>query len=1186
MGIRLIAGRAGSGKTYWCQSQICEELHRSLIEGPRLVMLVPEQAGLLMERSLLAMAEAQALGRCEVLSFRRLSHRILNESIGPAPTPLTPIGRQMALRYLINRRHDRLQEFGKVAQRGGFIADLSRGIAELMQEAVTLDQLDECARAATESSDPTAARLHDLALLYRAYLEFLGSKRVDPEGVLDLARARLSSATWLHGARIWIDGFAGLTQQQLRMCIALAQIGSHVDIALLVDPERGRAKDLDAPEDDLSLFARTEHTWWTLARSAREAGVEIESPIKLDGRKESRFKNTPLLADLEKRLFTAAWVSDDVQINRTSDQGVTGSIAAQSVATSNQTVRFVQAPHRRAEVDATVRTIVDLVQSPERPMRYRDIAIIVRDLAPYHDLISASLRAHDIPFFIDRRRPTYHHPLVQLVRAALSMYNAGSFDQAMSLFLKTGLAGIADEEADALENYILAHGITRADDWEQAWTLPIHSDRDEEMPLSPFEEQMLARVNNAREAVRHKIGAWWPTANIQHGRPACRTWVERLYAFLERLNLASQLARWCDDADARGDLDEAEEHQQVWADLVKLLDELVAALGEERMTGRQFRDVLESGLAEFTVGLVPPTLDQVLVSSIERSRHPAIRATFILGFNEGQFPSRIAEETILGDRERAFLAERELPLSRSRVQRLLDERMLAYVAVTRPSEMLWISHVASDEIGRPMPPSPYWGAIRAALPTLTMESIGDESDTLSVSTPNQLAGGLSTNLRSWCEEKLSNERAAAWLALYEWSRTAATNIQPRVTYALSALSARPEAKLSEAAMTALWRSPYATSVTRLETFASCPFKHYAAHGLRLEPRSRHEVSAIEMGRLYHVLLEQFVNHLIESGEALDKMTPADIADRLAGLCDQAIPEFAKKLNLNADQRGRLTWRSRNDLPKALRGHRSTIAKSPLRPKATEKHFGNQSDDSLPALTLTTSRGDTVLVRGKIDRLDLLETGDVTLAVVYDYKRSLGRRLHLDEVFHGLALQLLAYLLVVRDHYSAKDGIRIVPGGAFYLPVVGNYERVDHPKEADEADFQAFDAFKPRGVFDFDFINHLDPALITGRSEIFSAYRTKDGKLGYADSSDAVTEGTLPALLEHVRSKMAELAERWIGGDITVSPARLGAALPCANCLYRAVCRFEITSGQARNLTPMSRGQVLEQIAQQSGGTDE
>ncbi|MFH1416830.1 MAG: PD-(D/E)XK nuclease family protein [Planctomycetota bacterium] len=1236
MAVRLIAGRAGSGKTHWCQARIRDALAASPVDGPRLVMLVPEQAALQMERGLLSMSPTSALGRCDVLSFRRLAHRILNDTPGAMPTVLTPIGRQMALRHLITRHRKSLREFGKMADRGGAITAIARTIGELLQEAVSPEQLEETARSTTDRQDPCATRLGDLALLYRAYLEYLGSERVDPEGVLDLARTRLCDTPWARDAHIWIDGFAGLTQQQVRMIAALAGLAPHVDIGLLLDPTRGRARDPDAPPDDLSLFARTERTWFTLLQALHEAGIPIDEPVLLDNAPPPRFGGAEPLALLEKHLFTGPVSPHESEARsvrpprRTTIRAPSAServhiraarVSERSLCDRAAIVRLVRAPDQRTEVEAAVAAIVDLVQRPESPMRYRDIAIIVRNLEPYHEIISATLAAHGIPFFIDRRRPTYHHPLIHLVRAAMAMHGSGPFDQAVAMLLKTGLSGLDDNTADALENYVLACGLVSAAAWQEPWTHPASSEGSD----TPASRDAVRQAEAARQTLVQQVGDWWPKPGAQRGRPACRTWVKRLYALLERLRAIDRLSAWCDEAEARGDLDEAAEHEHVWTDLVRLLDQLVETLGDELMTGRQFREVLESGLSEFTLGLVPATLDQVLVGSIERSRHPAVRAAFVLGFGDGQFPARMSEDAILGDEERLRLEQSGISLGRTLARRLLDERMLAYIALTRPSEHLWISFPMSDESGRPLAPTPYWNAVRTVLPDVPVETVSAESPT-SISTASRLAGSLASQMRSWCEHAgeagnaeeprtsvravtddaaanvlrrhpareptgetpvppvappaaqiLSISGAGAWPALYDWARIT-DSVATKVAAALSALAPPHKARLSATAAASLWPPPHRTSVTRLERFAQCPFQHFSAHGLALRERPIHQIGALDLGRLYHTVLEQFVNELIETDSHLGDMSAGDIARSLSRLCRDVVPQYAQDVRMEPHEQRAAVWRGDHELPPAITGEKAAVGKTRLRPVATEQAFGDMPGDALPALELKLARGRFVAVRGVIDRVDVLQTGDAALTVVFDYKRGIGRRLQLEEVYHGLALQLLAYLLVIRDHGKHLVGGEVVPGGAFYLPLLGEFKRVEHPDEAEQEDFDAFKTFRPRGVIDFDWIDRIEPTFDTGWSDAFAVYRTKDGRIGHAENNDAVESGVMPRLIEHVRAKMTELAEDWLSGNIAVMPARLGKQTPCSWCAYRTVCRIEYATRESRVLRKMKRSDVLAELA--------
>lgn len=1167
MAIRLIAGRAGSGKTHHCLSEACRELQRSRVDGPRLVLLVPEQAGLQMERALLSMLTPPSLGRCEVLSFRRLAFRIFSESLGPQPLPMTPTGRQMALRYIIARHARSLREFSKVSDRPGFLTAVASGIVELIQEAVTPDDLDAAATAAESDNDPTSSRLHDMAVIFRAYLEYLGSERVDPEAVLDLARSQVASLKWPDGSRIWIDGFAGLTQQQIRMIIALSGRAMSVDVALLLDPLTRGLGDVELPLDDLSLFARTERTWFTLAQAAQEAGIAVDEPVILGESGLPRFSRAPQLAELERKLFRS--FAD------------TGSRTS-SVPLSQASVQIVVSPDRRKEVDAAVTAIVDLVQRDESPMRYRDIAIVVRELTPYHDLISSALAERQIPFFIDRRRPTYHHPLVQFVRALTGLIGSAPYGQSILAILKSGLSGLDDDRAAAVENYFLAHGLDRASLWETDWTYPTANRGGSGQGVQEAGDS-LASINGSRQYLVATLRPWWPSDGAQIDRFLCHEWLERLLAALERFRVRMKLLYWIDDAMNEGRIDEAAEHEHVWDELAKLFDEADGTLGRESMTGRQFREVIESGLADFTLGLVPSTLDQVLVSSIERSRHPPIRAAFVLGFCEGQFPARILDDDIFGEDDRRRLQSSGVTLNLDRSQKLLDERMLAYIAFTRPSELLWVSYPGADETGKPLSPSPYLPPLKsasgavpiAATDRLRTDAAWPES-AADISSVTALTSCIVDRIRGWCEGRLSPSEAADWHAIYNWSRSCGS-VRGFVQAALQSLKKPQEAKLTPGAREAIWRRPYRTSVTALETYAECPFKHFAGQGLRLEPRPIHELSRLDLGRIYHEVLEQFVAELSDAGLTLRDVSSDDIARSLSRLFEHVVPQYAETVRIDENKIQGTVARGERELLAAKEGERFSLGQASLKPIATEQVFGMSGDNPLPALVLKTIQGESVELRGKMDRIDLLRSGNNTLAVVFDYKRSLGRSLKLDEAFHGLSLQLLAYLLVIKDHGEKLGVGRLIPGAAFYLPLLAGLKKVDHPSDVESGDELPLSPYRPRGVFDFDWIDALDPTSSTGWSKSLQVFRSRDGGLAHINSIDAVPSGKLSLLLNHVRSRMAELATRWIDGDISVSPVMLGTWTPCETCQYKSVCRIEHATRHVRRLEPMSRSDVLEKV---------
>jgi ATP-dependent helicase/nuclease subunit B len=992
MAMRLVLGRAGSGKTEHCLRAILGELRAGLVEGPRLIFLVPEQATLQMERSLLVQGPHRALGRCEVISFKRLAHRILNEAVGHLPVPMTAVGRTMLLRSVLARRQRDLREFHGVALRPGFAAALSKNVVELIRQAVSPERLEEAVAASREGGEPEYDRLYDLALIYREYLAALGDRRVDPEGVLDLARGRLDGSAWLRGSRIWVDGFAGFTAQQLRLLVELARRAERMEVTLLVDPARTGLAEADAPPDRLSLFARTERTGYELLRALRAGGVAVEGPLMLAPAALPRFR-AEAIGRIERHLFGSGERS-------TLPRGETENV-----------VRIVEHADRRGEVAAAVREVRRLVQVEGSQLRYRDIAIVVRDLSAYHDLLSAALHEHGVPFFIDRRRPTSHHPLVELVRAALRLRGdreAGG--AAIPAMLKTGLTPLTREQSDALENYQRKHGLYSPAAWSgEPWRYPPFDEAGGEG--ASLEERgpaglrlngpgalrarirrhagVLRAVNQARDRLLSALGAWWPAEEPEKRPRACRGHVGAMRALLERLKVEQRLTAWVREAERSGDLDEAQEHAQVWADFTSLLDEMEHVLGDEPMTHAEFTQVLEAALAEFQLGLVPPTLDQVLVGSIERSRHPPIRAMFVLGFADGLFPLPHGEDAVLGDAEREALERRGVLLEPGRRTRLLDERLLAYIALTRPSERLWISYPAADEQGREVCASPYLPAVLAALgrPAEAIERLPAEGGASleSIWTVEQLAAGLGGALRRVASGR-SSEEEARWLAGYERARSDAA-MAPRLARALAGLRPYRQPALdgpeARATREALWPEPAVLGVTQVESFARCPFQHFAQYGLRLQPRAEHELSALQLGRLYHAMLDEFVNRLIETGKTLADLSPRQIGEELEAMAESVVPRLAEQTLMEPPAQAVIRRRARRELDPAVQSQQRT-AEPGLSPAATERGFGTSAEDALPALEVTTASGRQVLIRGRVDRIDLLRTADETRAVGFAY----------------------------------------------------------------------------------------------------------------------------------------------------------------------------------------------------------
>jgi ATP-dependent helicase/nuclease subunit B len=428
--LRIVLGRAGSGKTEHCLREARAALRRGGPLGPPLILLAPEQATHQLERALLEPeADGRACTRLEVLSFARLAHRVLQAVGGLGRARLGAAGLRMLLRQALREHAGSLRAFAAGADRPGLAAALARQIAELQAYALSPEAL----RAAAAAAPPgTASRLHDVALLWEAEREALRALGLgDPGSDLAAAAAGLTEAG-LQSAEVWVDGFAGFTGGEEAVLLGLLRAGCHLTVTLCLDPD-------DAPgadgEDPGHPFAPTRRT---LRRLLRAGTAEV---VRLPARgAPPRF---PVGGDLA-RLEAGLWDGP-----------------AAAPPGGDGAVRFLAADDPAAEAEGAAAEIDRLVRL--EGFRYREVAVIVRDLAAYRAPLEAACRARGIPVFVDLRRPAEGHPGPRVLRAALEVLASGWRLPAMRRYLHCDLCPLRRDQADALENLALARGLSGSD---------------------------------------------------------------------------------------------------------------------------------------------------------------------------------------------------------------------------------------------------------------------------------------------------------------------------------------------------------------------------------------------------------------------------------------------------------------------------------------------------------------------------------------------------------------------------------------------------------------------------------------------------------------------------------------------------------------------------------------------------
>ena len=736
-----------------------------------------------------------------VLHFEQLGEEIFAECGGSAVPEITPIGRQMILGHLLRRHAPQLTFFRSVERQAGLAAELDATFDELERAGKTADDLallmDDLGQAGSNDVEGVAlrAKLHDVRLLYQAYREYLGQDRLDQHRRLEQVLKSVETCSFVKRATVYVDGFLEFTDHERRMLGAIAQAGARMEITLLMDPHCPLLRNPHLMPKDMGLFHRTETTYRRLGFTFSELGVKVNAPVVLE--QCPRFVSEAL-SRLERELFSEdnalfvgkagslspAYGSATVTAGRKqgskskavaapfppvpagSDRAANHPLEKENLAKKGAadikghpglddafSITRLEAADRATEVDAVARRVRQLLSEG---LRLRDISVLARSLKTYLPHVAASFEEHGIAYFVDRRRAASHHPLVQLLRSALHIAQTHWSHDAVASLLKTGLADLSLDEADELENYVLLHRV-RGRGWESrepwTWRHDLLRGGEDASPASDAEDPL--RIDRLRRRVSDGVA---PLAQLfRAGKPLpARLIASEIFAMFERFGVRAALGRMMDLAAenasagiARG-LEERDEHEQVWARLIELFEQMVDLLGDEEVTPADFIDIVESGLEQFDLAITPPTADEVLVGQADRTRFPPVKAVFVLGLNEGEFPVTPREASVLSDRERRELRRRNIDLDPESQRQLLDERLLGYITFTQPSERLILCRPLGDDKGRPTSPSVFWRRIGKLFPSVQTVNIPREitRGIDQISTPRQLVTSLMRWVRS------------------------------------------------------------------------------------------------------------------------------------------------------------------------------------------------------------------------------------------------------------------------------------------------------------------------------------------------------------------------------------------------------------------------------------------------------
>jgi len=1147
MGLRLIIGRAGTGKTKYCVESFKEELFKNP-RGPSLILLVPEQATFQMEYGLVN-SGLNGMFRGQVLSFRRLAYRVLQEVEGGKRRPIDEVGKSIVLRSILQRRKGELKLFQRSAGKPGFTDRLLGLLSEMHAYNITPEDLKRCSDSLGETVEQTVLRykMHDLYLIYGDLVQHLEGLYTDPDDYLALLAKSVRHSQFLKDARIWVDGFAGFTPQEYEVLKELMCTANRVEITLCMD-----GRDLSKDPAEMDLFYPSRETYDRLIQLAQREGVTVEAPLILDSEKDSpaRFKKSPELAHLERELFCKV---------------------PKAYKGLPKRIHLVSAVNFKTEVEAAAREIIRLCR--DEGYRWREISVILRNIEPYEELLEEIFEDYGIPFFMDKKEELGYHPVAELIRSAIEAVISNWQPEAVLRYLKTDLIPIERDIVDRLENYVLARGICG----RKAWVEMEEGDCSDGYPLGKGEK--LSFISSGKEAVKTLDSFDRSFCEAQNVEEMTRA----VFTLLSDLRVSETLETWRKESLERGNLQKAQEHSQVWNGVLSLLDQVVEIIGGEKLSGREYFEILEAGLEYLKLKLIPPSMDQVLIASIERSRHPEVKASFVLGVNEGVFPAKTSEEAVFSDAEREFLKnEQNIELAPTSRLRLLQEQFLVYVALTRPSSYLWVSYSLSGESGRALSPSGVIANLKEVFPLLQEEQISaepqGEEQIKYICSRREV---LRTLLRKLRDNRDIDSWEALWVEALRWFLRSPLRRQKYKRILGSLFYRNQESRLSPDLIKELYGSELRTSVSSMEIFASCPFAHFLDRALKLKPREEYLLLPVHRGAFFHEALKVFVEHLLRAGIDWGELGEDEAAEIIKGISEDLVTRLHHKVLLSSPSLVYVSRELQKTLERAVEILSLHARRGSFRPVKVEVPFGLEGE--LDPLEIDLGNGRRLLLRGRIDRVDAVEHKGKVYIRVMDYKSS-PKDFRLCDLYNGLALQLMVYLTLAVEQGEKLFGRRVLPAGILYFAVYNPVVKGEVSPREENPEAEIRKELKMTGLLlDDENIIRLMDGQSEGTSDIIPVVFTRNG---IGKKSRVVTLDQFKLLMDFVKEKLARLGRDILEGEVSLLPYRCGNMTACReiNCHFRPVCGFDPLLGNSyRNLVREGDRTILERISKEMGG---
>ncbi|MEQ2389598.1 helicase-exonuclease AddAB subunit AddB [Waltera intestinalis] len=1138
MSLRFYFGPSGSGKSH----RIYEEIMQRAAQEPgrNFLIIVPDQFTMQTQKDLVMRSDRGGILNIDVLSFGRLSHRILEE-VGTKEMPvLDDTGKSLVLQKIAADLKEQLPAMGSLLHKQGYIHEVKSAISEFMQYGISTQDMDKLI-ASAEKRGALAMKLRDLKTLYRGFQDYIRDHFITTEETLDVLRRSLVKSKILPDSVVVFDGFTGFTPIQNRLIQELMRVCEETIVTVTI----GEEEDPYQMDGEQKLFHLSKKTVADLVKLAAEAEVTRGEDVFVKGG-PNRFTEASALCYLEQNLFHYQY---------------------EPYTEKQCEIHMFEALSPREEVHQTALYIRKLIR--EEGLTYRDIAVVIGDLEGYASYVETEFGQLEIPCFLDRTRGIVLNPMIEYIKSALQLYIRDFSYDTVFHFLRSGMADISREEIDELENYVIRTGARGYRTYSRLFTR-----RTEEMQQGSGQEdteraeETLERLNRIRQQFAD-------TVEILHMAPRAKAgeYVDHLYDFLEQNQVQQKLLNYQQQFEQEGDLAKAREYAQIYRLVMDLLDQIYELLGEEEISLQEFADILEAGFGEITVGTIPQNVDRIVVGDMERTRLKQVKVLFFLGVNDGNIPKNASKGGIISDMDREFLIESGTEMAPSPRQQMYIQRLYLYLNMTKPSQRLYLSYAKVNSDGKGIRPSYLIDTVRKLFPQLAVEYPQNRSRLEQIEGRQEGARYLAEELREYADGTLREEERQDFYLMY---RAYEADPEGRDRLTAAAFRRYKESGLSRIVARALYGRQLENSVSRLETYAACACRHFLQYGLSLQEREEFGFEVSDMGNVYHAVLENFAGKLAESGRTWWDFDENFATQAIKEAVEGYAATYGETVLYSSARNEYAITRMSRILTRTVLTLQQHLKQGSFQPDDYELSFRFAED--LDSIHVDLSEEEKMHLQGRIDRIDVSEDAEHVYVKVIDYKSG-NKKFDLAALYYGLQLQLVVYMNAAMELESRKHPDKeIVPAALLYYHI--DDPTIETPVELtqEQINEEILTKLRMNGVVNSDpaVVERLD-RFLQDKSKVIPVEKKKDGS--FSARSGILSREELHVVSAYVDTKIRQIGREILDGKIAANPYEKGNEEACTYCAYKKVCGFDgsIPGYEKRQLEDLDKQTLMQRM---------